>query len=208
MVLLAIDLSGEAAQVALSAQGREIVTRVFKNDRQVAAALPQSMNELLDEANAMWSDVEGIIYVRGPGRFSGLRLAAGFAHATAHSKSIVVKSASALLCLAIQGREAHPNAKRIAARLSAGQDGSWYVGVFQYAGGQWQVILEPEHMADHPDMEDIDLWVGSVGELMQPSFVCVSDVSTLLRHFDHFDPCRSIYDIKLDYLKKNLYKPN
>lgn len=74
MKLLAIDCSTERAQVALSFQGG--ITSLSKEGvREHAKCLLPMVEQLLNEASLTLSNLDGLVLGRGPGSFTGLRVA-------------------------------------------------------------------------------------------------------------------------------------
>jgi tRNA threonylcarbamoyladenosine biosynthesis protein TsaB len=82
MKLLAIDSATEACSAALFMDG-EIHERFEVIGRGHAGRLLPMVDELLTEARLTTSDLDAIAFGRGPGGFTGLRIAAGIAQGLA-----------------------------------------------------------------------------------------------------------------------------
>ena len=56
--------------------------------RQLGATIHEEIKELLDSIELDWKDIEGVVYYKGPGSFTGLRIGASVANALAASSNI------------------------------------------------------------------------------------------------------------------------
>ena len=99
MKLLAIDTSTERASVAL-AVGQEIQSREHLAQRQHAQFLLPVIDELLSEAGLTISQLDGIVFGRGPGSFTGLRIACSIVKGLAYAHDLAVYPVSSLLTIA------------------------------------------------------------------------------------------------------------
>jgi tRNA threonylcarbamoyladenosine biosynthesis protein TsaB len=79
VTVLAIDTTTEACSAALHHDGRT-VKRFEIAPRQHAVLLMPMIDELLAEADCSKSDIEWVAFGRGPGAFTGVRIATGIAH--------------------------------------------------------------------------------------------------------------------------------
>ena len=74
--LLALDTATEACSAALLHQGRTI-HRFEVIPRMHAVRLLPMIDELLDEAGLSLAQVDALVFGRGPGAFTGVRIATG-----------------------------------------------------------------------------------------------------------------------------------
>ncbi|MDQ6978590.1 MAG: tRNA (adenosine(37)-N6)-threonylcarbamoyltransferase complex dimerization subunit type 1 TsaB, partial [Mariprofundaceae bacterium] len=72
---LVIDASGRAAVLCVIEAG-EVLASVQMEQRQQSRLLAAAMQALCSQANCSWSDLQRLLYVQGPGSFTGLRIAA------------------------------------------------------------------------------------------------------------------------------------
>jgi len=94
--VLAFDTSSDTGSVALLADG-EILGRRFLPDRgRQAALLVPRIGEALEEAGLVPSDLSGLVVGRGPGSFTGVRIAAATARGLSHALGIPVWAFSSL----------------------------------------------------------------------------------------------------------------
>jgi tRNA threonylcarbamoyladenosine biosynthesis protein TsaB len=99
MKLLAFDTTTEACSCALYLDG-EITVRKEIAPRKHAALILPMLDELLMERGLKPTQLEGIAFGRGPGSFTGLRIASGIAQGIAFAADIPVAPISSLATLA------------------------------------------------------------------------------------------------------------
>lgn len=81
-VILAVDTATEFCSVALSAYGQMFVSEKLAPQKHAALVLDM-ISEVLAQANASKQDIEAIGFGRGPGSFTGVRIATSVAQALA-----------------------------------------------------------------------------------------------------------------------------
>ena len=139
MKLLAFELSTEACSVALWIDG-ELRERFGVAPRQHAElALPWAQ-QLLADAGIAKAQLDAVAVGRGPGAFTGVRLAVALAQGIALALDRPVLPVSTLAALALQGE-----GDRILAAIDA-RMGEVYLGAFARAGDAMQA-LQPEAVA-------------------------------------------------------------
>ena len=99
MKLLGIETSGRVGSVALASDGR-ITAREIPTPREQTERLLGLVDELLGEAGVALASLDGIAFGRGPGSFTGLRIAAAVAQGLAAPRNLPLLPVSSLLCLA------------------------------------------------------------------------------------------------------------
>jgi tRNA threonylcarbamoyladenosine biosynthesis protein TsaB len=101
MRLLAIETSTECCSAALLLGG-ELRLRETLTDRGHAELILPYVDELLSEAGLTLSRLDGIAFGRGPGAFTGLRIAAGVTQGLAYGAGLKVVGISSLAAVALR----------------------------------------------------------------------------------------------------------
>jgi len=124
--LLAIDTSTEACSAALHIEGVTRSRYEFAPKRHAELILPM-VDQLLAEAEIELSALDAIAFGRGPGAFTGVRIATGIAQGLAFSANLPLIPVSTLATLAqsVNGRSGD-----IAAIMDA-RMGEVYYGLYQ-----------------------------------------------------------------------------
>ena len=99
MNYLAIDASTEACSVALQVNGK-LYTRYDLCPQSHSLQLLPMVDELLKEADIKLSQCDGLIFGRGPGSFTGVRIGVGVAQGLAFAADIPVVGVSSLQAMA------------------------------------------------------------------------------------------------------------
>lgn len=99
MNYLAIDASTEACSVALQVEG-EVYSRYDLCPQSHSLQLLPMVDELLAEASLKLSQCDGLIFGRGPGSFTGVRIGVGVAQGLAFAADLPVVGVSSLQAMA------------------------------------------------------------------------------------------------------------
>ncbi|SDH59147.1 tRNA (adenosine(37)-N6)-threonylcarbamoyltransferase complex dimerization subunit type 1 TsaB [Pseudomonas panipatensis] len=146
--LLALDTSTEACSVALLHDGRrfsrhEVIPRLH------AKRLLPMVQELLDEAGIALAAVDAIAFGRGPGAFTGVRIAIGVVQGLAFALERPVLPISDLAVLAQRAYREH-GVSQVAAAIDARMD-EVYWGCYRLEQGEMRLggaeaVLPPERV--------------------------------------------------------------
>jgi tRNA threonylcarbamoyladenosine biosynthesis protein TsaB len=158
--VLAIETATEACSVALALRG-EVRERYEIAPRRHAELVLPMLDELLAEAGVAKSQIDAVAVGRGPGAFTGVRLAVAMAQglALAWDKPVVPVSTLAVLAMRAPAHET-PDTARILALIDARMS-EVYAGVFtRDAAGLVRAIDEERLCAPDALTWRAPLWVG------------------------------------------------
>ncbi len=143
MILLALDTATECCSVALAIDG-EIRQRSELAPRRHAELLLPWIAEMLDEAGIARSAIDAIAVGRGPGGFTGVRLAVAAAQGLAYGLDRPLLPVSSLAALAMQADA--PAQAQVLAAIDA-RMGEVYLGAFRVDVEGLVEALDQEWMA-------------------------------------------------------------
>lgn len=147
MKLLALDTASAQCSVALL-QGDALLTRVVATARGHAQLLLPLVDEVLAEAGLAMGLLDGIAFGRGPGSFTGVRIAAAVTQGLALGADLPVMPVSDLRALAERARRASAPADDPSAHVLGCMDarmGEVYWGAFACT----DPILPPQAGQEH-----------------------------------------------------------
>lgn len=159
--LLALDTSTEACSVALLHEGR-VLLRHEEIPRMHAQRVLPMVRELVDEAGIPLSALDAIAFGRGPGAFTGVRIAIGVVQGLGFALERPVLPVSDLAVLA-QRAHREFGATQVASAIDARMD-EVYWGCYRLEEGEMRLqgveaVLAPE-AASLPRLADGD-WFGA-----------------------------------------------
>lgn len=152
MNYLALDASTEACSVALKI-GNTITSRYELCPQSHSLMLLPMVDELLKEAGKQLSDLDGLIFGRGPGSFTGVRIGVGVAQGLAFSAQLPVVGVSSLQAMAQIAYDKYQQSRVIAtidARMAEIYNGYYVVnkqGIMQLQGNE--TVLAPQKLSQH-----------------------------------------------------------
>lgn len=186
MKLLAIDTSTEACSVALSVDG-EIAERYEVAPRRHTELVLPWADALLADAGIAKTQLDAIAVARGPGAFTGVRLAVAIVQGMALALDLPVIPVSTLAALALRAPDAN-DGTRILSAIDA-RMGEVYLGAFVRDDAALLRALGDEWMATpaSPNLPGDGSWLGvgsgfAAGEgalklALGDSLVCCDDAA-------------------------------
>ncbi|KJZ14405.1 MULTISPECIES: tRNA (adenosine(37)-N6)-threonylcarbamoyltransferase complex dimerization subunit type 1 TsaB [unclassified Halomonas] len=165
-LIVALDASSSACSAALLRRQEgspdEVIARFAQTPREHTRRLLPMVDEVLAEAGVAASELDAVAYGRGPGSFTGLRIAAGVAQGLAYGLDRPLVGVSTLEALALGGHLRHRYRYMVTA-LDA-RMGEIYVGAWRVEDGRPlalmdEAVLPPERLVLPREHEDHD-WVG------------------------------------------------
>ena len=128
MNLLAIDTSSQYSAIGLQI-GESRIENVSLSGRSHSRDILPNIMKLVQEAGAKLSDLDAIVFGKGPGSFTGLRITVGVVQGLGFGLQIPVIPVSTLACLA-QGEFRESGSSSILVALSARQQ-EVYFGAYR-----------------------------------------------------------------------------
>lgn len=159
MKVLAIDTTEEGCSAALSLDG-EVSQRFEHAPRRHSELILPMMDELLAEAGLRPAQLDGLAFARGPGAFTGVRIASAVIQGVALAADLPVAPVSSLRALAQRARR-ELGAERVLAAFDARMNELYWAACEADEAGQMQLSGQeqvlPAHALPLPDGDD---WVG------------------------------------------------
>lgn len=163
--LLALDASTHACSAALMIhrEGRdEVLSRFSLSPREHTRRLLPMADELLAETGLSITSLDAVAYGRGPGSFTGLRIAAGAAQGLAFGADKPLLGVSTLEALALAAHRRY-HVRHVMPALDA-RMGELYVAAYRCHDGELEcladeAVLPPSRLALPAGYEETD-WVG------------------------------------------------
>lgn len=142
--LLALDASSSACSCAVWRDG-EVFSRFALTPREHTRRLMPMIDDVLAEAGLAPADLDALAYGRGPGSFTGLRIAAGVAQGLAFGLAKPLIGVSTLQALALAAHRQH-HLRYVIPALDARMS-EIYVAAYHCSDGQLTTLLDEAVMA-------------------------------------------------------------
>lgn len=162
--LLAIDTATEQCSVALS-YGAHCIHRCVQTPRGHAELVLPMVQELMSEAGLVFTQLHAIAFGRGPGAFTGVRIAIGVAQGLAFAAELPLLPISDLAAVAQQAASKVPVGAQILVCMDA-RMGEVYAGVFDLAADGMvqpkdsEQVCAPERILIAADAVQVGLGTG------------------------------------------------
>ncbi|RYV01475.1 tRNA (adenosine(37)-N6)-threonylcarbamoyltransferase complex dimerization subunit type 1 TsaB [Shewanella sp. OPT22] len=143
--LLAIDTCTELCSVAVQV-GEKIYSEAVDAPREHSQRLLPLVEKLVAEAGISLSDLDGIVYGRGPGSFTGIRICTSMAQGLALGQSLPVYGVSTLDSMAQQA--ANLGAEHILCAIDARMNEVYWA---EYTTNNNGVVAIDKEKVSHPE---------------------------------------------------------
>lgn len=167
-ILLALDASSSACSAALlwrDGNDERLVSRFALTPREHTRRLLPMIDEVLAEAGVAPAALDAVAYGRGPGSFTGLRIAAGTAQGLAYGLERPLLGVSTLEALALAAHRQH-GVEHVVTAMDA-RMGEIYVAAWRCRDGATETLLEeavlPPQRLRLPAVTGQDGWWYGIG---------------------------------------------
>lgn len=164
MKILAIDTATEACSAALNIDG-EITSEYQLAPREHTQLILNMIESLLADSGLCMSDLDALAFGRGPGSFTGVRIATGVIHGIAFARDLPVVPVSTLASIAQSTYNDH-QVEKVVAGIDA-RMGGVYWGCYQLANNGLMQLKGTEQVSPPGDVfipegqDSKTPWVGS-----------------------------------------------
>ncbi|MGQ0658349.1 MAG: tRNA (adenosine(37)-N6)-threonylcarbamoyltransferase complex dimerization subunit type 1 TsaB [Chromatiales bacterium] len=160
MKLLAIDTSTEACSAALHADGRIHERFELASQRHAELILPMC-DAVLADAGLTLRDLDGLAVGRGPGAFTGVRIAIGVIQGMSLGTALKIACISTLAALALATRREH-SATRVITAIDARMSEVYYGAyTFDITGGPRELVPECVCKPEAVSLPEGNDWAGA-----------------------------------------------
>lgn len=149
MNLLILDSATPACSAAVLT-GEAVYERCAVVDHQHNRLLLQQCEKVLAEAGVLRSQLDAVAFGRGPGAFTGVRIAAAAAQGIAYALDRPVIPVSDLEAVAQQSADSHPSADRCLAVLDARMSEVYYA-YYSRQPPSGELLVQGEEGLAQPD---------------------------------------------------------
>lgn len=162
--ILAIDTSTENCSVALKV-GNDIITRCEFAPREHTTKILPFVDSVLAQADLKLNNLDALVFGRGPGSFTGVRIGIGIAQGLAFGADLPLVGVSTLAAMAEQAYR-KCQAKRVLSAIDARMREVYFGGFSRLDNGDWETleaeaVLRPEDV--DPQCAEGECWIAGTG---------------------------------------------
>lgn len=88
MLILTIRTDKPESEIGLYDNAQQIAYHAWQAHRLLAETIHATIKDVLNKHNYNWGDIDGIVFYKGPGSFTGLRIGASVANALTQDKNL------------------------------------------------------------------------------------------------------------------------
>lgn len=137
---LAVDCSGRIGSVAAGRGVSLLAEKIFSGKMRHSSELFGSMEAVLQEAGCRLEEIGAFCFTKGPGSFTGLRIAAATAKMLSFARQIPLISTNTLDTIAHNATMYIQNTDKIPSYLAVILDAkkkNFYAAVYKWSSGYW-----------------------------------------------------------------------
>ena len=201
MKILSLDTSTSACSVALMVDD-QISTHFSIAPRQHAKLILPIIDKLLNDAELSLSNLDGIAFCRGPGSFTGIRLAASVVQGLAYGADLPVIPVSTLAAMVL-GAYRKFGVSRVLPALDA-KMGQVYWAAYHVVDEKTVEAMMADSLAD-PDqmvMRSEGEWIGVGDGWRSYDFKVLCSKPLVVVHPEFYPQARSMLAFAADQLQK------
>lgn len=162
MKILAIDTATECCSAALLVDG-QVTAREMETERGAADHILPMVDELIAEAGLRLADLDAVAFGRGPGGFTGVRLAASVVQGLAFAADLPVVPVSDLAAVAARAFDMAPDVDRVVVCNDARMK-EVYWACFERGTSGAAALVGVEHVSAPGAVEVPEHWrAGAIG---------------------------------------------
>lgn len=94
MTIVTIRTDKPEAAIGLYSDTTQLTSVSWPAHRELAETIHVKLRDMLSEQHKDWADIQGVVFFKGPGSFTGLRIGASVANALSDGLGAVVVGAS------------------------------------------------------------------------------------------------------------------
>ncbi len=208
MKILAIDTASDACSAALWLDG-DVHERYELAPRQHTSLILPMVESLLIETEMALTQLDALAFGRGPGAFTGVRIATGVIQGLAFGADLPVIPVSSLAALA-QGAYRIHQQKNILAAFDA-RMGEVYWGQYSVEGSGLvelvndELVCTPQSVPKPGKKMEEWLGVGNGWKAYADELNCAcQDINISARDVDYLPHAQDVAQLSVDYFKKGL----
>ncbi|WP_208559254.1 tRNA (adenosine(37)-N6)-threonylcarbamoyltransferase complex dimerization subunit type 1 TsaB [Marinilactibacillus kalidii] len=144
MRILAMDTSNQSMSVAVTENGVTLAEQLTNVKRNHSIQLMPTVERVIKDAGLTIDDIDRVVVAKGPGSYTGVRIAVTVAKTLAWTKSIELVGVSSLKVLA--GNTPQDDNLLIVPIMDA-RRGNIYTGLYQFVNGTLEQLETDQHIS-------------------------------------------------------------
>jgi tRNA threonylcarbamoyladenosine biosynthesis protein TsaB len=204
--ILAFDTATENLSVSVYSKGHFASKHEVK-PRQHGALLLHWIEALLGQLNLSMSDIDFLVFGRGPGAFTGVRIACGVAQGLSFGAKLPVIPVSSLLAMAYRQLKTTPY---VFSAIDARMEQVYCAGyALMETGVEHTIVEQVIAPTDLPKLDNCDQYVAlGTGSIAYEAQLKQATGATKFNHEPIFPCAQSMIEMVLDGVVTEIIQPN